>query len=468
MNQNYCYLRTACGAILASLLLLAGCASNEKTVRSPAVIPPSFSYTDGPPLSQQWWTSFDDPGLNTAISRALSGNFDLQTAWDRMNQARAIARREGADLWPSVDGSGSAARSVDHADGSSTYQNDFALGLAVNYELDLWGRIRSTRDAAVLDAQASEQDMQAAAISLTASVAKLWYQFAEQQAQVRLIEQQVQANEQVLEVLTLQFRQGQIQAVDLLRQRQLVEQTQGQLTQAQSSVVVTRHQLAVLLGQPPESLLGLPDPALVVPPPVPEAGIPSELLQRRPDLISARQAVLAADQRLGAAIADQYPRISLSASAQTTATRASDLFDNWAANLAGNLTQPLLDGGLRKAEVERNQAVVSEAINAYGSAVLTALQEVEDALSQEAHQTRFLTSLNQQLMTSQQVHERTQDSYLNGQLDYIRVLEALVSRQSLQRELLTAERELLEHRIELCQALAGSWDLPVPEPRTLD
>ena len=112
--------------------------------------------------------------------------------------------------------------------------------------------------------------------------------------------------------------------------------------------------------------------------------------------------------------------------------------------------------------------MVSEAINAYGSTVLTALQEVEDALSQEAHQTRFLTSLNQQLMTSQQVHERTQDSYLNGQLDYIRVLEALVSHQSLQRELLTAERELLEHRIELCQALAGSWDLPVPEPRTLD
>ena len=459
---------TRWGMMLVAAASLVGCAANEKTVDSPAPLPATFSAAAGSPLPSQWWTSFDDPGLNEAISKALDENFSLQAAWDRMNQARAIAQREGADLWPSVEGSGSAGRSVDETDRSKTYESNASLGLAVSYELDLWGRIRSTRDAAALDAQASEQDMYAAAITLSATVAKTWYQWAEQRAQIQLIEEQVQTNEQVLEILTLQFRQGQIQAADVLRQRQLVQQTRGQLTQARSSEAVTRHQLAVLLGQPPRAPLDLPEPQLVSPPPAPETGIPSELLQRRPDLISAQQAVLAADQRLWAAIADQYPRISLSASAETTDTSARDLFDNWVGNLAANLTQPLFDAGSRKAEVLRNRATVSEAINTYGSLILTALQEVEDALSQEAYQKQFLTSLNQQLDIAAQVYERTQDSYLNGQLDYIRVLDSLISRQELQRDLLTAERELLERRIELYQALAGSWDLSAPQPRTLD
>lgn len=452
---------------LAITVCTAGCAVQEKHITSPAPVPQQFSKTGTAPLPRQWWRAFDDPGLNTAIDLALRDNFDLQTAWDRLTQARAIARREGANLWPSVDGSAGAARSVTDTHGQRIYQSDLSLGLTVNYELDVWGRIRSARDAAVCDAQATEQDLHAAAITLSATVAQTWYRWAEQQAQVRLIQEQIETNQKVLEVLTLQFKQGKAQAADVLRQRQLVQQTQGQLTLAQGRAQVTRHLLAVLLGRPPQAELPLPQPALVKVPDLPATGLPSALLRRRPDLLSAEQTIRAADERLASAIADQYPRISLSAAATASAARVRDLFDNWLVNLAGNLAQPLFDGGQRRAEVQRNRAVVSQALNEYGAAILTALQEVEDALSEESHQQRYLQSLTQQLDTSTQVYERTKDSYLNGQLDYIRVLEALTSRQTLQRERITARRERIDKRIDLCRAVAGSWELAAPAPRTL-
>lgn len=448
--------------------LLGGCRTGARPAEAPISPPDHFSVSGEAALPAHWWTSFDDPGLGQAIELALRENFDLRSAWDRLEQARAIARSEGADLWPTVDGSGAGGRTYSRTDGEGTYANDFSLGLRMDYELDLWGRLRSARDASVLDAEASEQDLRTAAITLSATVATTWYRLGEQLEQIALIEQQLETNRQVLELLTHQFRQGQTQAADVLRQRQLVEQSEGQLTLAEGVAEVTRHQLNVLLGRPPLEDLGLPEPRLVDAGALPSTGLPSELLQRRPDLISAQRAVEAADRRLASAIADQYPRVSISASVQTGGAQTRDLFDDWIANLAGNLTQPLIDGGRRRAEVDRNKAVVSEAINAYGAAVLTALQEVEDALSQEFSQRRYVDSLNQQLRTVAQVYDRTRDSYLNGQLDYIRVLEALVSQQSLQRDVLTARRELLEARVELCRALAGPWELEAPVAQTLD
>jgi NodT family efflux transporter outer membrane factor (OMF) lipoprotein len=448
--------------------LLAGCQTSVRPAVVPLALPDSFGASGQASLPERWWTSFDDPGLSEAIELALRDNFDLRSAWDRLEQARAIARSEGADLWPSVDGTGSGGRSYARSDGEDTYTNAFSLGLSMNYEVDLWGRVRSARDASLLDAQATEQDLRTAAITLSATVATTWYRLGEQLEQIRLIEQQLETNRKVFDVLTHQFRQGQTQAADVLRQRQLVEQSEGQLTLAEGAARVTRHQLNVLLGRPPLEDLGLPEPRLVEAGPLPVTGVPSELLQRRPDLVSAQLAVQAADRRLASAIADQYPRVSISASVQTGGARARDLFDDWAANLAGNLTQPLIDGGRRQAEVDRNEAVVSESLNAYGAAVLTALQEVEDALSQESYQRRYVDSLQRQLQTVAQVYDRTRDSYLNGQLDYIRVLEALVSQQSLQREELAARRELLEMRIELCRALAGPWELQAPLARTLE
>ena len=145
-----------------------------------------------------------------------------------------------------------------------------------------------------------------------------------------------------------------------------------------------------------------------------------------------------------------------------------DLFDNWLANIAGNLIQPIFDGKRRKAEVKRTKAVLSQAIHHYGEQVLNSLQEVEDALTQERRQAEFLQNLTQQLDTSRQVAHRTRESYLKGQLEYIRVLDALASLQSLERNHLTAKRQLIERRIDLCRALAGGWEMSRPELASLN
>jgi outer membrane protein TolC len=165
---------------------------------------------------------------------------------------------------------------------------------------------------------------------------------------------------------------------------------------------------------------------------------------------------------LASAIADQYPVISISAGAETSAAKVSDLFDDWLGNLAANLSGPLFDAGLRKAEVRRNEAIVSETFNDYNQSVLEALKEIEDAIHQENDQRYYVESLQKQLSLAQNVYERTYQNYLKGQLDYIRVLTALVSMQNLEQNELTERRLLIERRIDLCRSIAGGWSMQRP------
>jgi len=447
------------GAIL--LAVLSGCRSAPPRVGSPVEVPAAFSDSGSAETPADWWTQFGDPGLDRAIDLAFEGNFTLAGAWDRLAEAEAIARREGAPLLPAVDFDAAASRTRERRDGDTTYTNDFLLGLAADYEVDLWGRIRSAHDASLYDVAVSEQDVQTAAISLAASVATVWFQLAEAAEQVRVIGEQADTNRRVQELVTERFRQGQVLAADVLRQQQLVQSTEGLRTLAEQRVATLRHQLAVLLGRPPATDLGLPRSSLPSMPALPSTGVPSDLLQRRPDVESAFLAVLAQDRRLASAIAARYPRVSLSADLRTSAEDVHDLFDNWLASLAANLVHPLFDGGERAAEVDRNRALLSETVNRYGQAILDALQDVEDALALEFHQDAYIASLEQQLKTTDAVIERTRANYLGGQLDYLRVLEALTSRQSLERQYLTARRERAEYRVLLYRALAG----PVPVQR---
>ena len=415
----------------------------------------------------RWWKDFDDPNLNALIQQALDSNFSLRTVWDRLAQAEAIARKEGAALYPSVNLNAGASRSRTQTGDIATYASHFRLEAAAGYELDLWGRVRSQREAALLDVQAGELEVQAAAISLSASVASTWYRLAEALAQARVLASQKKTNEQLLNLVTLRFQQGQVQAVDVLQQRQLVQSSEGLLAIAEQRTEALRHQLAVLLGKPPKAELNPSDPLLIQPGPLPRTGIPAEWMQRRPDMRAAYLAVQAQDRRLASAIAARYPRLSLTAGLETSGTKTRFLFDNWLANLAANVAQPLFEGGRLQAEVDRNRAALSQAYHEYGQTLLNALQEVEDALSREVHQESYLQSLEKQLSTAAVVIERTRSSYLNGQLDYLRVLEALTSRQSLERERLAAQRERIEYRIQLHRALAGSLVLARPAPSAL-
>jgi outer membrane protein TolC len=253
----------------------------------------------------------------------------------------------------------------------------------------------------------------------------------------------------------------------VFRQRQLVEATQGQLIQAREQLVLLHHALSVLCGRP----AGQPveqAAQLVELPGLPVLGLPTEVLQRRPDVRSAWRAVQAADARVAVAITDKYPSLGLSASADFTSTRVQDLFDDWVASLAANVVGPLFDAGRRQAEVERTEAVLSQLVNQYSQTVLEALQDVEDALTQEAHQARYLASLQDQLRLARVVRQKTYDRYKRGQFDYLRVLEALRTEQQLEVSELAAQRLLLEHRIDLCRSIAGTWDMERPQLAALE
>ena len=163
--------------VLAMLVvLISGCSAASHDLKAPLEVPARFSESGRSPLPDRWWLSFEDPVLSGLIDQALENNFDLKTAWDRLRQAEALARSAGADLFPTLDAEVENSQNRSFEDGQSTEGHSYSLNLAASYELDLWGRIQSSRDAAAFEAQASAQDLRAAALTLSAQVAGTWYQ----------------------------------------------------------------------------------------------------------------------------------------------------------------------------------------------------------------------------------------------------------------------------------------------------
>lgn len=450
-----------CSWLIFALLLTTAC--NTVPLRDPVAVhlPGDFSTSGSGNLPERWWHSFGDAVLDRLIGQALAQNFSLQSVWARLDQAAAVERISRAGLYPSLDAEGSAGRSWAHNDRGAT-ASSYSVGLMAGYEIDLWGRIDSGSKAATLDRQATEAELSAAAISLSAEVASTWYQLVEQYGQQVLVSNQLETNSRVLELITLRFRRGKVGATDVLQQRQLVESNRGELANVQSIIGVLEHRLAILLGETPDTRVTEPHHELISLPPLPATGIPVELVQRRPDLRQGFYALQASDQRTAAAVADRFPRISLLGSSDSLAADIDELFDNWLSNLAGNLVAPVIDGGRRRAEVDRNRALAEQSLNNYRQQLLDALGEVEDALLREQQQRAFIDSLDKQLALSGEVIGRVRDSYLYGAVDYLRVLDVLLTNQNLERSRLTARRELIDTRIALCRALAGGWTLERP------
>jgi NodT family efflux transporter outer membrane factor (OMF) lipoprotein len=436
-----------------ALVSLTGCAPRTAKVSVPVEPPQSFSESGAVEPPVRWWTAFDDPRLNGLVERALQSNFDLESAWQRLRQARAVIEREAAALYPELDAEGEAAAREPEFDESERLR----LGLASVYEVDLWGRIRSRADAERFRARATLADYRTAALSLSAEVARTWFQLLEARSQRNLLEEQVRTNEKVLQLLRVRFGSGQIRAVDILRQRQLVEATREQRIAAESRIGVLEHLLAVLLGRAPQEGVEAAGSALPELPARPATGLPVELIRRRPDIVRAYNLLQAADRDLAAAISNQYPRLTLTASLSTGGEDAAELFDEWARSFAGSLVAPLIDGGRRDAEVDRTEALKQQRLYEYGQATLTAFQEVENALVQEQKQAERIDSLEQQVRLASRAYDQLRVEYFNGVSDYIDVLTALTDAQELRRDLLSARLSLLEFRIALYRALAGGF-----------
>ncbi|MFH1740383.1 MAG: efflux transporter outer membrane subunit [bacterium] len=424
----------------------------------PASVPEHFSDSGGtvdPP--DRWWVAFNDPALNTLVESTLSDNLDLGTAWARLDQARALARIAGANNSPTLDLSTGARRGRMQEFMGTTTDSQFSLGFSTAYEVDLWKRIDSLESAAELDVLATRQDLEATALALTSQVAQFWFSIIEQRSQRGLLSDQIQISETFLELVELRFGQGRASAVDVYQQREQVASVRAQIPNVESRTQVLLNQLAVLLGQSPTTDVSAEGEELPELPPQPLVGIPMELLQKRPDIRSAQIRIAAADHRLAAAIADRLPTLRLGGQSSYGGSEIGDLFSNWMWNLAANLVTPVIDGGRRKAEVERNRAVITERLHQYEKAVLTALQEVENVLVREQKQTTYVKELETQLDIARKTLEESRSRYTNGLTDYLPVLTALQSVQRLERTLLTAHLDLISFRIDLYRSLGGAW-----------
>lgn len=462
--------RVLCGsrdgiAIGCLLTIFAACAVAPPGEEPPFQSAPEFSARDGVALAARWWESFGDVRLSEHVDRGLAGSFTLRAAYERVVAARTVAERVGADLWPAVDGFASAALQDTRGNRATEPQrSELGLGVEASYELDLWGRIRASRDAAALEAVATEEDYQAAAIALSADIAIVVYRLDEAIAQRALIESQLQTNRDVLDVIESRFAIGQSNAADVLRQRQLVEATNEQRIIEFQSIEVLEHLLAVLEGDPPQGWSnGASSAGLPTLPQLPAIGLPAELLERRPDVRAAFARLESEDAAVAAAVRDQYPSITLTGSIATTAENASGLFSTWFESLAAGLVAPLFDGGLRASEVERAVAVRRQRLAEYGDTVLEAFREVEDALAAERRQAERIASLERQLAFADSTYTELRSQYLNGAADFIDVLVALRDQQGLERSLLEARLLHIEARIALHRAIAGRIVQPANE-----
>jgi multidrug efflux system outer membrane protein len=445
--------------IITFALAIEGCAIFAPVQREPEknLLPSSFTgaYQQWEP-ERRWWEAFNDPQLNALIEEALGHNFSLQQSWARLSQAQALAVGSGAELYPELDLSAGASSERRHGDATESVEN-YSLGLTGSYEIDLWGRIRSERQAARIAAAASREDLNTAAITLSANIVTRWIGVVSQRMQKQLLLQQLKANQTLLELVELRFRKSLASAVDVFQQRQLVEQTRAQLPLVEQSERRLLNEMALLLGRTPFSRPQIQSRSFQIPTDPPAAGIPAQLLANRPDIRAAARRLETADWNVAAARADRLPRISLSAEAAYQADKLSLLLDNWLTRLAGNITAPLFDGRRRASEVQRLRAVVMENLAAYRQTVLTAMREVEDALVDETKLREHLKGLQAQLDAARNALNEARRRYRNGLSDYLPVLAQLLTVQDLERTQIQRRASLLTARVDLYRSLGGTW-----------
>jgi len=448
---------------------MIGCLSvKRKQLELPVDVSEEFSSIGSSELPAKWWMSFNDQELERLIEGAIVNNFSIRSTWDRLRQAEQIARKSGANLLPGIEYRGSIERSRSDLSNVVSYATEYSTGLVASYELDLWGRLRSSRQASVIDTEAEYEDVVTAVISLSANIAKNFYRLAEVQKQKMILLEQIETNEKLLKIVVTRFKKGFVGISDVLRQQQVVSSTNGKLNQTNENLVLIQNELSVLIGKTPEQRWDGSIIRLIELPPLPDPGIPSEIIKKRPDVIKVYKEVQSADLRVASAFADRFPAFSISSSINTSSRKASDLFDDWFANLAGNIAGSLFDAGVKKAEYERTRAVLSQKINDYCQIILSAIKEVEDALNREYFQKLYLQDIQDQLYLAQKLYERTLKSYIKGQSDFLRVLDAQVSMQTLAITEISVIRQIIESRIDLCRSLAGGWDLQRPEIKKID
>lgn len=455
--------------LFASLLLLS-CASAPRVQHPQIDLQAPPSWTAGPAstgaIEISWWSGFALSRLDELIAEALEHNYDLQAAATRLQLAQAQARIAGAPLQPQVTTTASSSRRKQNFIGlpipgggaASSTSDNFGVNLNLSWELDLWGRLRAGQAAALADLQAAEADLAGARLSLAAQTARAFFAAVEAGRQVELARATVANYHISTEQIYSRYQRGLRSSLDLRLGRANLASAEALLQGRQQQLDRTLRQLELLLGRYPSAGLKLPDRLPSLPEEIP-AGLPAQLVSRRPDLAAAERRLAAADKRLAEARSSLYPRIGLTASGGRSSEELGDLLDGdfgvW--SLLANITQPLLQGGRLRAGVDMARAGEERALATYAGSVLRAYAEVESALAAE----RFLTAQETALQTATQealaARQLAEERYAKGLSDLITMLEAQRRAFDAESRLLAVRRQRIDARIDLHLALGGGF-----------
>jgi len=473
-------LRSTRTDLLCSLCLLAGCTTVGPNYAEPEVpVPAAYAEAQGAGAAQldQWWRSFGDPQLTGLIEQALKQNLDLKLAAARIREARAQEGVAGAGASPQVAAEASVTRqrisenAIPVPPGSGgggggsiglpgTEFTSWRAGFDASWELDLFGRNRREREAAAARTGAAIWNRRDTEVTVAAEVARAYLRLRTLQGEIANAEAELARQQRFEQLVDARSRGGLVTGQDLEQQRSERSAASAAIPALQAQAKAEIHALGVLTGQAPESLaaqLSLPV-TLPLSPSVPP-GLPSDLLRRRPDIRMAERDLAAATADIGVAVADLYPRISLTAAPALVSTALGSLLE-WGSrsfSAGAALDWPIFDGGRRRANIEVRNARQEQAMIAYRKAVLIALQDVEDALSRVDGDRRQLADLEQAEATAARAEEIARTRYRGGLVTLTDVLQAQQRRLSLEKQVIETRGALARNTVALAKALGGGW-----------
>ncbi|GEP59119.1 hypothetical protein RSO01_62850 [Reyranella soli] len=480
----------------ASVLAAGGCMVGPDYKRPPPADPPSLAFkeTTGPVVGAAanfqpamprdaidrgpWWSMYDDQTLDRLAAMIDISNQTLMQAEAAYRQARALVRQDSSGLYPTVTGNAGYTQSGSGSGGGrstaggviagSGSAGQFTAGPSLNWEIDLWGRIRRQVESDSAAAQASAADLANARLSAQANMAINYFSMRISEQRIRVFQESVAAFTRSAEIVQNQLDAGIVSRVDLAQAQTQLEQTRAQLVAENINRATFEHAVAVLAGKAPAELSVAPGP---VPPEIPtiEPGIPSTLLERRPDIAAAERQMAAANAQIGVAIAAYYPNISLASTVTMVGSSLNALLtlSNAVWSVGPQLAATLIDGGALKAQVEGARARYDSQVALYRQTILVAFQQVEDALVQQ----RVLEQqerVQRAAVAAARLAERLSlNQYQLGTVPYTTVVQTQTAALSAEQTLLTIRLSRLTTSANLVLALGGGWrdtDLPAPYP----
>ncbi|MEM7220975.1 MAG: efflux transporter outer membrane subunit [Pseudomonadota bacterium] len=458
----------AAALVTTLVIALVGCASI--TTRDEAASTARGAVPDAPfdwaavqqsvgDVQVGWIDAFNDPLLNQLVREAQANNIDLRAAAANVDRSVALARQAGAALKPQVNllAGGAEAGVLDSPQGA-TSSGTVNTSLQIDWEADIWGRIRAGQQAAVASAEAARADYTFSQYSLAAGVARGYFVAVESGQQEVVAQQTVDTLTETVRIVQAQYDNGSASSQDLALAKSDLASAEDTLTTAAGGKRDALRALEILLGRYPSADVAVRKelPAIPAPPP---AGVPSAILERRPDIIAAERTVAAAFNSLDAAKAARLPSLSLTADIGGSSEELSNLFDpvNVAWTLASNLLAPLYDGGQRQAQVEVSTAEQQQAVAAYASAAQNAFAEVEGALDSGVVLQNRVASLQQAADQAAGAYRIAALRYEEGEIALIDVLSVQQRVFTTRSNLVNVQRQLLEQRVILNLALGGDW-----------